>query len=126
MSTQVETMSVQDVANKLVELSREGKQIEAIHELYADDVISIEPDGSPMQRTEGKAAVLNANEHWFDTVEEMHNSSISEPVIGGNFFACSMKFDVTYKGQGRNMMDELAVYGVRDGKIISSQFFYTM
>ena len=39
MSTQVETMSVQDVANKLVELSREGKLIEAIHELYDDNVV---------------------------------------------------------------------------------------
>ena len=126
MSTQVETMSVQDVANKLVELSREGKLIEAIHELYDDNVVSIEPEGSPMKRTEGKEAVLNANERWFSSVEEIHDSSISEPVVGGNFFACSMKFDVTYKEQGRNIMDELAVYEVKNGKIVSSEFFYTM
>jgi ketosteroid isomerase-like protein len=32
--------------------------------------------------------------------------------------------DVTMKGQGRMKMDEIAVYGVKDGKIVSEQFFY--
>jgi hypothetical protein len=32
--------------------------------------------------------------------------------------------DVTMKGQGRMNMDEIAVYEVKDGKIVKEQFFY--
>jgi hypothetical protein len=31
---------------------------------------------------------------------------------------------VTVKGQGRMKMDEIAVYEVKDGKIVKEQFFY--
>jgi hypothetical protein len=124
MSTQVETMSVQDVANKLVELCREGKHTEAIQELYDENVVNIEPEGSPMQKTEGKEAVLKATEQWFSSVEEIHSGEISDPIVAGDHFACSMKYDVTYKEHGRNVMDELAVFGVKEGKITSVEFFY--
>ena len=124
MSTQVETLSVQEIASKLVELCREDKHNEAISELYDDQAVSVEPDGAPMPRTEGKEAILKATEHWFSTVEEVHSTNISDPIVAGNFFACTMNFDVTYKEQGRNTMDELAVYEVEDGKIVSAQFFY--
>ena len=30
----------------------------------------------------------------------------------------------TYKGMGRQKMDEIAVYEVKDGKIVKEQFFY--
>ncbi len=43
MSTQVETMNAQEVANRLVLLCREGKNVEAINELYDDDIVSHEP-----------------------------------------------------------------------------------
>jgi hypothetical protein len=35
-----------------------------------------------------------------------------------------MGMDVTMKGQGRSKMDEIAVYEVKDGKIVKEQFFY--
>jgi len=126
MSTQVETMSVQEVAHKLVELCREGKHNEAINELYDEHAVSLEPEGSPMPRTEGRDAILKATEQWFSSVEELHSAHTSDPVVGGDYFACGMDFDVTYKEQGRMAMKELAVYGVKDGKIVSSQFFYNM
>jgi hypothetical protein len=34
-----------------------------------------------------------------------------------------MRLDMTMKGQGRMDMAELCVYQVKDGKIISEQFF---
>jgi|SRR5579863_3066151 len=126
MSTQVETMNVQDVANKLVELCREGKHIEAIQDLYDEHVVNIEPEGSPMQKTEGKEAVLNATEQWFSSVEEIHSGEISDPIVAGNHFACTMNYDVTYKEHGRNVMNEIGVFGVKDGKITSVQFFYNV
>jgi len=125
MSTQVETMSAQEVANRLVQLCREGKNADAITELYDDNIVSIEPEGSPMGgKTVGKEAVLGNTNYWYSTVEELHSSSISNPIVAGDFFACTMNVDATYKEQGRNVMDELCVFEVKDGKIVTSQFFY--
>lgn len=124
MSTQVETMTVQEVAERLVLLCREGKNVDAINELYDEDVVSHEPGGSPMKEKNGKDAVLEATNQWFESVQELHNSYISNPIVAGNFFACTMKVDATYKQHGRNVMDELCVFEVEDGKIVSDRFFY--
>ena len=124
MSTQVETMSAQDVANRLVLLCREGKNVDAINELYDEDIVSHEPEGSPMKEKVGKEAILDATNRWIDSVSELHNAFISNPIVAGDFFACTMKVDATYKEHGRNVMDELCVFEVKDGKIISEQFFY--
>jgi hypothetical protein len=32
--------------------------------------------------------------------------------------------DITFKGMGRVPMEEIALYKVADGKIVSEQFFY--
>jgi hypothetical protein len=126
MSTQVETMSAQEVANRLVQLCREGKNVDAINELYDDNIVSHEPQGSPMQEKTGRQAVLESTNHWFSTVEQLHNVHISDPIVAGNFFACTMNVDATYKNQGRNTMDEMCVFEVKDGKIVNEQFFYNL
>ena len=124
MSTQVETMSVQEVANRLVQLCREGKNVDAINELYDEDIVSHEPKGSPMKEKIGKDAVLDATNKWFESVKQLHNVHISNPIVAGDFFACAMKIDATYKEHGRNVMDELCVFEVNDGKIVNDRFFY--
>jgi ketosteroid isomerase-like protein len=125
MSTQVETMNAQEVANRLVQLCREGKDIDAINELYNDNIVSIEPESSPMPgKTIGKEAVLESVNNWYNSVEQLHSAHVSNPIVSGNFFACTMSFDITFKEQGRVTMDELCVYEVKDGRIAISQFFY--
>jgi hypothetical protein len=125
MSTQVETTKAQEVAHKLVDLCREGKNVDAINELYDDNIVSLEPEGSPMAgKTVGKEAVLASTNQWFSSVEEIHSAYISDPIVSGNFFACTMDIDATYKEQGRNEMSELCVFEVKNGKIVTSQFFY--
>src|SRR5258708_38012632 len=118
MSTQVETSKALEVAHRLVDLCREGKNVDAINELYDENIVSLEPEGSPMGgKTVGKGAVLASTNQWFSSVEEIHSSYISDPIASGNFFACTMDIDATYKGQGRNEMSELGVFEVKNGKI---------
>jgi hypothetical protein len=125
MSTQVETMRAQEVANRLVQLCRDGKNVDAINELYDDHIVSFEPEGSPMGgKTVGRDAVLESTNQWYSSVEEVHSAHISDPIVAGDFFACTMRMDVTYKERGRNMMDELCVFEVKDGRIVTSQFYY--
>jgi hypothetical protein len=119
-------MNTAEVAGKLVQYCREGRNIDAINELYADNIVSKEPKGSNFELVEGKEDVLAKNQQWYDMVEEVHSAEISDPIVTGNFFSVSMEMDVTYKEQGRMGMDEIAVYEVQDGKIIADQFFYNM
>lgn len=118
-----------EVANRLVELCRQGRNVEAIEELYHDDVVSLEMadwPGGP-QRVEGIRQVVEKNEQWMDNVQEIHNAAVSEPITAGNHFTVKMNYDVTFKNQGRTQMEELAVYHVDNtGKITQEQFFYDM
>lgn len=125
MSTQVETSKALEVAHRLVDLCREGKNVEAINELYDENVVSLEPEGSPMGgKTVGKSAVLGNTNDWYNSVQEIHSAYISDPIVSGNFFACAMDIDATYKERGRNEMSELGVFEVKNGKIVTTQFFY--
>jgi hypothetical protein len=57
-------------------------------------------------------------------VEQIHGGSVSDPVIAGNHFAVAAVIDATMKGAERSAMSEIAVYEVKDGKIVKEQFIY--
>ena len=119
-------MNTQEVADKLVQLCREGKNEEAIDQLYADNVVSKEPKGSHMELIAGKEGVKNKTIQWENSVQEIHSASISEPLVADGFFSVVMDMDVTYKEHGRMAMSEVAVYQVADGKIVADQYFYSI
>jgi limonene-1,2-epoxide hydrolase len=118
-------MNTQEVANKLVQYCREGKNIDAINELYDDNIVSREAEKS-IPETVGKANVRAKTQQWYDSVEEIHSGEISDAVVADNHFAVTMKMDVTYKKSGRLPMSEVAVFEVKNGKIVAEQFFYSM
>ena len=119
-------MTTQEVADRLVALSREGKSADAYKELFADHAVAIEPDYPeiPQKRTEGKEALLKKDKEFGEMMTEFHDSSVSDPIVAGNYFTVSMMLDATFKEQGRMKMDEICLYKVEDGKIVSEQFFY--
>ncbi|WP_316824425.1 SnoaL-like domain-containing protein [Pedobacter miscanthi] len=119
-------MTTQEVADQLVQLCREGKNDQAIEELYADNVVSREPKGSDMELTEGKTAVKNKTLQWEESVQEIHSASLSDPIVAEHHFSLVMDIDATYKEHGRMKMSEICVYEVKDGKIIADEFFYRM
>jgi hypothetical protein len=57
-------------------------------------------------------------------VEEMHGGYSSKPLVAGKYFTVATGMDVTMKGAGRSKMDEVALYEVKDGKIVKEQFCY--
>ena len=56
-------------------------------------------------------------------LEQTHGGSVSEPLVTDNSFAIVLGMDVTMKEGGRMDIKELCVYNVKDGKIVSEQFF---
>ena len=45
-------------------------------------------------------------------------------MIGVNFISCTMGMDVTVISTGRMKMDGIAVYEIKNSKIIRVQFFF--
>ncbi|MCP4123249.1 MAG: nuclear transport factor 2 family protein, partial [Bacteroidetes bacterium] len=110
-------MNTQEVANKLVALCRIGQFQQAQSELYADDCISIESGDSPDAITKGLPAIKAKIEQWSSSVQEVHDAQISDPIAIGNHFAITHMVDCTFKEGGRQKVEEISVYEVRDGKV---------
>ncbi|MGZ5220964.1 MAG: SnoaL-like domain-containing protein [Chitinophagaceae bacterium] len=120
-----QTRTTAEVAARFNELAKEGKYDKIQDELYADNAVSVEPPASQgLQSVQGLAAIKEKGRQFNEMVAEMHGGYSTEPVIAGNHFSVAMGMDVTMKGQGRNKMDEIAIYEVKDGKIVKEQFFY--
>lgn len=122
---QEQVMTTQEVANRLSELFKEFKWNEAQDELFSEDAKSIEPAHSPgLQTVEGLDAIRQKGKQFGESVVEMHGGYVSEPLVAGRYIAFAMGMDGTFKEMGRVKMDEIALYEVKDGKIVSEQFFY--
>lgn len=61
-----------------------------------------------------------------ESVENFHASDISDYLVAGNFYTSIMSFDCTFKERGRQHILEVCLYEVKDGKIASKQYFYTI
>lgn len=117
-------MTTQQIAERLVALCRQAKWEEAQRELYANDVLSVEPYATPAfeKETRGLEAIVEKGHKFNAMIETVHALEVSNPVVAGSSFACSMRLDVTMKGQGRMNMTELCVYDVKDGKVVKEEF----
>ncbi|WP_375558983.1 SnoaL-like domain-containing protein [Bernardetia sp. OM2101] len=119
-------MTTQEIANRLVELCREGNYDQAQKELYHQNAFSIEPEMLPNNKVQGMEAIGKKGQEWANNLEEMHFAEVSEPIVAGSHFSCTMAFDATFKDRGRVKDEELAVYKVENGKITEERFFYSM
>jgi ketosteroid isomerase-like protein len=123
------TTNAVEVGQQLVELCRQGRNLEAISQLYSPDIVSLEATEMPDYPAEvhGIDQVIAKNQRWIDTTE-VHSASVDGPFQHNDRFAVKYHFDITPKvgpaaGQ-RFEMDEIAVYTVEDGKIVREEFFY--
>lgn len=118
-------MTTQEIAKRLADYCQKGQWEAAQRELYAEDAISIEPYATEAfaKETKGLEAIRQKGSKFNSMVQEMHSIAVSEPLVAVNTFAFILHMDVTMKGKGRMAMPELCVYQVKDGKIISEQFY---
>ena len=118
-------MTTQEIATRLASLCREEKYDQAQKELYADNAVSIEPEASNgfEKETRGLAAIVEKGKKFESMVEKTHSITVSEPLVTENISAFILSMDMTMKGRPRMTMSELCVYQVKNGKIVSEQFF---
>ena len=121
---------VLQVGKKLVEACRKGDWIGPYTTLYADDVVNVEGADMPNMSatTRGKKDVL-AKAEWWEANHTVHSSTVTGPFIGlkPDQFAVLFDLDITAKESGqRSRLAEVALYTVKDGKVVREEFLYLM
>jgi hypothetical protein len=124
-TTDAKVMTTQEVSARFNELAQQGKWFEIQDELFADNVRSVDPPGSPyFGYAEGKAAVRKKGMDWVSRIQELHAAHATQPVVAGNHFSVAYNFDITTQDFGRIKIEEIMLYEVNDGQIVLEQFFY--
>jgi hypothetical protein len=123
----VTATSIETIAEGVKNLVAKQAYEEAYRTYFVPNAISAEamagPDGS--RECQGMEAIQQKGEQW-QAMMETHAVEVSEPLIAENFFALRYRFDVTQRQTGnRFWMEEMAVYTVKDGKIVREEFFYS-
>jgi hypothetical protein len=122
------TMTTQQVANRYCELMQQKKRIEILEQLYGKDIINKEPEHAAALGlaiiTKGLEAVKAKSKARMEMIETVHSEYCSEPVVAGNYFTVALARDITMKGKPRMNLHEIAVFEVKEGQIVSEQFFY--
>lgn len=126
--TTTATTGTAAVAQELVSLCRAGRFREVLDRVYSETIVSVEPVGNEQMPAElsGIKAIRGKNE-WWEANNEVHSVEVAGPFVGEGQFAAHFTFETTFKPTGeRKRMTEMALYTVKDGKIVREQFFYHM
>jgi|SRR5687768_6375418 len=120
-----------EVGRRLVELCRQGKNLEAVDTLYDKNIVSVDAHGDEHMpaRMEGIDKIRGKNQWWLDN-HQIHSAEVKGPYPHGDRFIVWMRYDITptsgpYQGK-RMQVEEAGLYTVRDGKFVHEEFFYHM
>lgn len=114
------------VAQELVALCRAGRNLDAVEKLYSPKIVSVESTGTEAMPAETTGIEAIRGKHqWWDENFEVHDAQMKGPFVGEDQFAVRFDFETTFKPTGeRSRMTEMALYTVKDGKIVHEHFFY--
>src|SRR5687768_11519423 len=104
-------MTVEQVALRLAEYCRNEEFSLAQKELYANEVVSIQPYDIPgfEKETRGLAALMEKDRKLSSMVESRYGTNVSAPIDAGNVVAFVHTMDLKIKGRDREKMTELCV-----------------
>ncbi|MEM6395732.1 MAG: SnoaL-like domain-containing protein [Bacteroidota bacterium] len=117
-------MTTQEVADRFVEMARSGQLDSCYTELFHQDAVAYEMEGMPNHITKGVDNLIAKSAEYNKNIKEFHGFDISDPVVAPGFFSVYMMIDTTNQEGKRQKGEEICVYEVKDGKIVSERFFY--
>jgi SnoaL-like domain len=117
-------MNTEEVAKKVVELTRKQAWHDAVDALYDKDIVSVEASGmggdSPEKR--GLDQIRGKVDWWVNNIQ-IHSFKVSGPFVAHDRFVVQYDADITDKGSKKRMqMSEVGVYTVKNGKIVREEF----
>ena len=117
-------MNTEEVATKLAEYCRNGEWMKAVDELYAKDIVSIEPHAMENMPAEmrGIDQVRGKTEWWVNNFD-VHSVKTGGPFVARDTFVVQFDVDVTEKASKKRIqMSEVGIYTVKDGKVTREEF----
>lgn len=112
-----------EVAQSVAALLRSGAAHEVESTWLASGIESVEGVGASMAWS-GKKAVQKKYRDW-EADHEIHAMDVEGPWVGATGFALRYAIDVTQKSTGqRHQMEEIALYTVKNGKIVREEFHF--
>lgn len=117
-------MTNSEVAKKLVELLREGKFFEVYDELFHPDAHHIELQSEHFSDLKGVDAIKAKDAAMSEHIEDIESMEVGDAIVAAKYIAIPYKITARLKGGNLMALDEIIVYEVKDGKILSEQFFY--
>jgi hypothetical protein len=121
-------MTTTEIGKKLVELCKQGKNDVAMDTLYSPDIVSVEAGGPPGKDpvSTGLQAVAAKGKWWAEN-HTIHSAAADGPYPNGDQFIVKFVYDITFKPENKRFtMEEMALYTVKNDKIVKEQFFYAM
>jgi len=113
--------TINEIATRLASLCEKREFLQAYEELYSEHAGSIDPMNKNVPIL-GLGALMERERQFLENVE-IHDVKVAHPSFAGNYFSVIMSLDFTPKDQDRRKVEELCVYKVEFGKIVSQQFF---
>jgi ketosteroid isomerase-like protein len=117
-------MNTEEVAKKLADYCRNGEWMKAVDDLYAKDVVSVEPhamENMPAQMR-GIDQVRGKTE-WWENNFDVHSTKVGGPFVARDTFVVQFDVDVTEKASKKRIqMSEVGIYTVKDGKVSREEF----
>lgn len=99
-------MNTREVADKFIQLWREGRNDDAIQTFYSAQII---------HQTQGFL--------YSRKMEQANAIEISELLVIGEYFCLRLKMNVVLKDVGISTLNESWVFEVKGGKIVYERFF---
>src|SRR5437588_11972616 len=104
-------MNTEEVATKLVEYCRKGEWMQAVDDLYAKDIVSVEPremENMPAQMR--GIDQVRGKTKWFENSFEVHSAKVGGPFVAGDTLV--MQFDIAVTDQASNTRMQMAEEGM--------------
>ena len=117
-------MNTEEVATKLVEYCRKGDWMKAVDDLYAKDIVSVEPRAMENMPAEMRGIdQVRGKTEWWEKSFEVHNAKVTGPFVARDTFVVQFDIDATEKASKKRMqMSEVGIYTVKDGKVAREEF----
>ena len=119
-------MDTRTVADEMAALFKSGQGQEVGTRFWADDIVSLEPSGPPGMdpAARGRAAV-EAKGAWWTENHEVLNATTEGPFVNGDQIGFRFELDVKVKATSQTLhMVEIALYTLKNGKIVEEKFLY--
>jgi hypothetical protein len=112
-----------EVGKDLVAMYNQGHFQQIEDKWYSPKIVSVEGVGVEQAWTGIKA--VRAKNQWWLSKHTIHGAAAEGPYVGATGFAVRFRIDVETRDTGqRELMEEIGVYTVHNGKIVREEFMY--